>query len=193
MDEELEDLFLESGRGRCTGRSIALRCGQLKRKFTLHWCQQASEHEHSPAQTHCGQQKAGVKAAAKADISGLSDSLLLCAPRLRAAVMTGPGCRSKKTHAAAENHPTPSPASSPHPVPGRLTAPAAGSSTPPPQPATSNHAAQLLACFCLSPPCRLPQCVRSRSGPACGVPCGNPGPRPSGKPPGLPGSGNTKS
>ena len=92
---------------------------------------QASERARAqPCPDHRGQQKAGVKAAAKADISGLSDSLLLCAPRLRTAVMTGPGCRSKNT-CCCGTHPTPSPASPPHPVPGRLTAPAAGSSTPP--------------------------------------------------------------
>jgi len=192
MDEELDDLFLESGRVRCTVRSIALCCGQLKTKFTLHWCKQASEHEHSPAQTHCGQQKAGVKAAAKADIRGLSDSLLLCAPRLRTAVMTGPGCRSKK-HMLLRK------IIQPPPPPRLLTLFLAASRPlrlalrPPPSQQPATTLLQLLACFCLSPRCRLPQCVRSRSGPPCGVPCGNPGPRPSGKPPGLPGSGNTKS
>jgi hypothetical protein len=72
--------------------------------------------------------------------------------------MTGPGCRSKE-HDAAENHPTPSPAS-----PRLLTLFLAASRPlrlalrPPPQPATSNQqpATTLLACFCLSPRCRLP-------------------------------------
>lgn len=72
-----------------------------------------------------------MKAAAKADISDLSDSLLLHYDYYDDKSMAA----ALKKHDAAEKHPTPSPtSSSPHPVPGHLTAPAAGSSTPPPPP-----------------------------------------------------------